>query len=258
MVPHASDEPSTDSPVFPSDQEPAVTCDEVTRTFTRGGGRGWLSRGTSGAETVTAVSDASLTVFPGEFVGIAGPSGSGKSTLLHLLAGLDTPTSGTVTLSGTTTDGISSRRRTRLRLNHVGIVFQHFHLLPSLSARSNVAVPLIETGQSKPQRRAQAERALEQVGLGDRVHHAPTELSGGEQQRVAIARALVTDPDLLIADEPTGELDTATAERVLELLATVASDRAVVVASHDTQVLDRVSRLIRLQDGRITNRAANR
>jgi len=234
----------------PPNSRPVVTCSDVTQTFTRGGASGLFSRSASG-ETVTAVSDVSLTVSTGEFVGIAGPSGSGKSTLLHLLAGLDTPTTGTVTLSGTDTQRVSSRRRTQLRLNHVGIVFQHFHLLPSLSARGNVAVPLIEAGYSKQKRRERAESVLSQVGLDDRIHHTPSELSGGEQQRVAVARALVTDPDLVIADEPTGELDTATGEQVLDLLSEVADDRAVIVASHDQQVLDRITRLVRLRDGTV-------
>jgi putative ABC transport system ATP-binding protein len=129
-------------------------------------------------------------------------------------------------------------------------VFQHFHLLASLSARANVATPLIERGDSKQQRRARATTLLEQVGLGNRTTHTPSELSGGEQQRVAVARALATAPDLVIADEPTGELDTATGERVLDVFADVATDRAVIIASHDPQVLDRVDRVIRLRDGR--------
>ncbi|WP_311173109.1 ABC transporter ATP-binding protein [Halobellus ordinarius] len=227
-----------------------VTCTDVTRAFSRGGGSGWLSRSTGSGETVTAVADVSLAVQRGEFVGLAGPSGSGKSTLLHLLAALDVPSSGTVTLAGRRTDDLSARARTKLRLDHVGVVFQHFHLLPSLSARANVATPLIELGYSRKQRRERATSLLERVGLGDRIEHTPGELSGGEQQRVAVARALSTDPDLVIADEPTGELDTATGERVLDVLADVASDCAVVVASHDPQALDRVQRVIRLRDGR--------
>lgn len=230
--------------------ERVVTCSDVTRTFSRGGTGGWLSGDDRRAETVTAVADVSLSVTRGEFVGLAGPSGSGKSTLLHLLAGLDVPTSGTVTLAGRDVGSLSTRARTALRLEHVGVVFQHFYLLSSLSARANVATPLIELGYSKTQRRERATTLLEQVGLGDRIEHRPGELSGGERQRVAVARALSTAPDLVIADEPTGELDTATGERVLDVLADVATDCAVVVASHDPQALDRAERVIRLRDGR--------
>lgn len=227
-----------------------VTCDDVTRTFTRGGRTGRFGRSTStSAETVTAVADISLTISAGELVGLAGPSGSGKTTLLHLLAGLDTPTAGTVTLGGTDTKALSRRHRTRLRLDHVGIVFQHFHLLPSLSARANVALPLIELGYSKRRRRERASELLERVGLSDRLQHRPGELSGGEQQRVAVARALATDPQLVVADEPTGELDTETGKQVLDLLARVADERAVVLASHDQQALDRTTRQIQLRDG---------
>ena len=234
--------------------ELVVTCSDVSRTFSRGGTGGWLSDDSRPAETVTAVANVSLAVSRGELVGLAGPSGSGKSTLLHLLAGLDVPSSGRVTLAGHAVSSLTARERTALRLKHVGVVFQHFHLLASLSARANVATPLIERGDSKQQRRARATTLLEQVGLGNRTTHTPSELSGGEQQRVAVARALATAPDLVIADEPTGELDTATGERVLDVFADVATDRAVIIASHDPQVLDRVDRVIRLRDGhRVTD-----
>lgn len=250
MVPQSHAPPSAES-------TPVVSCSDVTRTFSRGGGDGLFDRRSRGSvETVTAVSNVSVAVSPGELLGLAGPSGSGKSTLLHLLAALDTPTSGTVTLAGTDTGSVSARRRTRLRLDHVGVVFQHFHLLPSLSARANVAAPLVERGYSRRERRERATTLLERIGLGDRAGHRPGELSGGEQQRVAVARALATDPELLIADEPTGELDTETGTQVLDLLASVAADRAVVVASHDQQALDRMSRLIRLRDGQIVSREA--
>jgi len=191
----------------------------------------------------------SLGVDRSELVGIAGPSGSGKSTLLHLLAGLDTPTSGTIRIGGDETTALSGRKRTQLRLNRIGLVFQRFYLLPSLSARSNVALPLVEQGVGRTQRRERAEQLLAEVGLGDRVDHRPSELSGGEQQRVAVARALVTDPDLVIADEPTGELDTETGKQVLDVLATTGEGRAVVIASHDERALDRTDRVIRLLDG---------
>jgi putative ABC transport system ATP-binding protein len=231
---------------------PVVACRDVTREYTRGRGEGWLSRGTS-RPTVTALGGVSLAVERGEFVGIAGPSGSGKSTLLHLLAALDTPTSGRVTIDGTDTASLSARERTRLRLDSVGIVFQRFHLLPALTARSNVAVPLVELGYPKRDRRDRAAELLAEVGLADRMDHRPGALSGGEQQRVAVARALATDPDLLVADEPTGELDTATGDRVLDLFAEVATDRAVVVASHDARALDRADRVVHLRDGAVAS-----
>ncbi len=230
---------------------PAVFCEDVTRTYSRGRS-GLFSRGTS-APSVTAVDDVSLAVEPGEFVGLAGPSGSGKSTLLHLLAALDTPTAGRVVLAGTDTTGRSERQLTRLRRDHVGIVFQRFHLLPSLSARANVALPLIERGVGKRRRRERATDLLSAVGLADRATHKPGELSGGERQRVAVARALIGEPDLVVADEPTGELDTATGDAVLSLLADAADDRAVILASHDQQALDRTDRVISLRDGQRTD-----
>jgi putative ABC transport system ATP-binding protein len=236
-------------PESQSSTPPVVQCTKITRQYTRGS-KSWF--GTSDDQpTVTALNDISVSIHPGEFVGIAGPSGSGKSTLLHLLAGLDTPTAGTVNLAGTETTRLSERKRAQIRLANVGIVFQHFHLLPSLSARGNVALPLIEQGVGRRTRRKRASELLERVGLGDRIGHKPGELSGGEQQRVAIARALVTNPELLIADEPTGELDTATGERVLEVLSQTAADKAVVVASHDENVLAKTDRVIRLRDGTI-------
>ncbi|MFB6161397.1 MAG: ABC transporter ATP-binding protein [Haloferacaceae archaeon] len=230
--------------------DPVVACVDVGREYVRGRGGGWFGRG-GDRPTVTALRDVSLSVDRGEFVGVAGPSGSGKSTLLHLVAALDTPTSGRVLVDGRDTAALSNRERTRLRLDRVGIVFQRFHLLPALSARANVAVPLVELGYSKGARRERAAELLSAVGLADRAEHEPGALSGGEQQRVAVARALATDPDLLVADEPTGELDTATGSRVLDLFAEVAADRAVVLASHDEQALDRTDRVVHLRDGRV-------
>jgi putative ABC transport system ATP-binding protein len=234
----------------PDESSALVACREVTKRYERGG-----SRFSRGGETVTALRGVSLAVGPNEVVGIAGPSGSGKSTLLHLLAALDTPTTGSVTLAGEETGDLSAGGRARRRLSHVGLVFQRFHLLPSLSARANVALPLVEQGVGKRERRERAVDLLEAVGLGDRATHRPGALSGGEQQRVALARALVTDPALVVADEPTGELDTETGTAVLDLLAGAdAEDRGVVIASHDERALACTDRVIHLRDGRRVER----
>ncbi|WP_259370384.1 ABC transporter ATP-binding protein [Salinarchaeum laminariae] len=231
-----------------------VTCSEVHRTYQMGRQsrlRRLLGRERSVPE-VNAIDGVSIEVGRGEFVGLAGPSGSGKTTLLHLIAGLETPTAGTVTVDGVRLDELSSRERTRFRLDTVGVVFQRFHLLGSLSARANVALPLLERGEPKARRRERAANLLEQVGLGDRLAHRPGQLSGGERQRVAVARALATDPSLVVADEPTGELDSETADRVLDALAAVTADRTVVLASHDDRALDRTDRVIELTDAERT------
>jgi putative ABC transport system ATP-binding protein len=234
-------EPSeTVSPPPSADTDPPVVCRSVRREYRRG----------DSGPTVTALDDVSLAVEAGELVAVVGASGSGKSTLLHLLAALDTPTAGSVSIAGTDTESVGRRGRTRLRRQHIGIVFQRMHLFPSLTARSNVALPLVEAGIGRRARHQRADELLERVGLGDRLDHRPDELSGGERQRVAVARALVLDPALVIADEPTGELDTATGERVLELFREAAGDRAVVVASHDDAVAEAADRVIELRDGR--------
>ncbi|AQL44489.1 ABC transporter ATP-binding protein [Halorientalis sp. IM1011] len=230
------------------DEGSVVHCADVVREYRRGGGGFFGGDGTA----IRAVDGVTLSIDAGEVVGIAGPSGSGKTTLLHLLAGLDTPSAGTVTLAGTDVGSLSERGRARHRLDHVGIVFQRFHLLPSLTATSNVALPLVERGVGKRTRRERAREALESVGLEDRADHRPGQLSGGERQRVAIARALITEPDLVVADEPTGELDTETSARVLDVLTDLATDRAVVLASHDDQALAAGDRLVRLRDGAVT------
>lgn len=230
----------------PGSTESIVTCESVSREYSRGQG-GFRQ---DEIPTVTALDNISLEITPGEFVGIAGPSGSGKSTLLHLLGALDTPTSGQVLISGTNTEGLSTRQRARLRAKQVGIVFQRFYLLQSLSAQANVAVPLIDHGIKKRDRHNHAKEILTQLGLEDRLDHKPGTLSGGEQQRVAIARSLITDPDVIIADEPTGELDTETGARVLDIFETATTDRAVILASHDQAALDRADRVITLRDGR--------
>ena len=233
----------------PSRAESVVACESVSRVYGKDGGR--FSRST---RSVVALDSVSVDISAGEFVCINGASGSGKSTLLHLLAGLDTPTEGRVVLRGTDLGSCSRRERVRCRRDSVGIVFQRFHLLPSLSARGNVALPLVEQGVGKRERRRRATELLERVGLGERSAHKPGQLSGGEQQRVAIARALVTEPSLIVADEPTGELDTETGTSVLELLCELPGEnRAVVVASHDPTVADVADRRIQLRDGRVVD-----
>ena len=220
-----------------------VVCTDITQRYDDDGVF------SSGGRTVTALDKVSLAVDSGEVVGIAGPSGSGKSTLLHLLAGLATPTDGTVTIRGTDLATLSRRKRTAFRRSNIGMVFQRFHLLPALTARENVALPLVQAGVARDRRRNRADELLDAVGLADRRDHRPGSLSGGEQQRVALARALAADPAVVIADEPTGELDRETGERVLDLLTEISDDRAVVIASHDTHALDRTDRVVRLLDG---------
>ncbi|WP_254863832.1 ABC transporter ATP-binding protein [Halovivax gelatinilyticus] len=228
-------------------QTPAVALDGVRHVYGSASGR------FRSGSPVVALEDVSLTIGPDEVVGLTGPSGSGKSTILHAIAGLLVPTDGRVTLHGTDLTSCSGRERVRLRRRHVGIVFQHFHLLPSLSARANVALPLVQAGVPRAQRRTRASALLERVGLTDRSSHRPGELSGGERQRVAIARSLAADPDVIVADEPTGELDSETSETVLGLLTDVASDRAVVIASHDAPTLAVADRIVTVQDGRIVD-----
>jgi putative ABC transport system ATP-binding protein len=230
-----------------SPSKPVAVCDAVSRIY--GGSNGRFRRS---KPTVQALEDVSIRIDAGEFVCITGASGSGKSTLLHLLAGLDTPTDGRVTLTDTDLSACSGRERVRLRREEVGIVFQRFHLLPALSVRANVALPLVEQGIGTKSRRERAIDLLERVGMENRLTHRPDELSGGEQQRVAIARALVTQPSLVLADEPTGELDTETGQNVLELLGELPEDgRAVVVASHDDTIAAAADRRIELRDGRV-------
>jgi len=240
-------------------EQPPVRCECLSQKYERGtetGGLQSVARGSEREEapnTVTALEDVTLTVQSGEVVGLSGPSGSGKSTLLHAIAGLLDPTDGTIELQGTDLTTRSKRQRSRLRHRYVGLVFQQFHLLPSLSARANVSVPLVQAGVPKCERQERASALLERVGLADRATHRPASLSGGEQQRVAIARALVTDPEILLADEPTGELDTETGSHVLDVMTEAAGDRTIVLASHDENALSIADRVVRLRDGTIVD-----
>lgn len=194
-----------------------------------------------------------LTVAAGETLSIVGPSGSGKSTLLHLLGGLDRPTSGTVRLGGRDLSGLDDRGLAGLRNRHVGFVFQFHHLLRDFSAAENVMMPRLVAGDGREEARRRASRLLEQVGLGGRLAHRPAELSGGEQQRVAVARALVNEPPLLLADEPSGNLDVDTSERLHDLLFDMVEEHgsALVLVTHNRDLAGRAGRRLRLADGRL-------
>ena len=204
------------------------------------------------AGPVAALRDVTIAIPPGEYVGVVGPSGCGKSTLLHVLGCVDTPTSGEVRFNGREVGSLPDAERSRLRLREIGFVFQRFFLLPMLTAFENVELPQAEAGVSKPQRRERTRELLEYVGLARRAGHRPSELSGGEMQRVAIARALANRPRLLLADEPTGELDQATGDQIVALLDRLhAQGTAVVVVTHDQAVAARAHRLIRMRDGQV-------
>ena len=206
-----------------------------------------------GAEAVLAVNHVDLQVHAGEFLVVAGPSGSGKTTLLQLLGGLDRPTSGELRFEGRDLSRMSDADLTLLRLETFGFVFQQFNLIPTLTARENVEAALAPTGLTTMRRRSLAEVLLDSVGLADRATHLPSRLSGGEQQRVAIARALANAPQVLLADEPTGNLDVANGREVLSVLRDVAAEqgRAVILITHDPSIAQSATRLVRMRDGRI-------
>jgi putative ABC transport system ATP-binding protein len=204
------------------------------------------------ADGTAALFDCNLRTDDGELMVVVGPSGCGKSTLLHLLGAVDRPTSGTVLLRGTDVGALGDRDATRFRLTHIGFVFQRFYLLPTLTARENVELPMAEAGVGRAARRARAAELLAYVGLAHRDRHRPSQLSGGEQQRVAIARALANRPALLLADEPTGELDAATSADVIGLFGRVNADgTTIVVVTHDEDLARAARREIHMKDGRI-------
>ena len=222
---------------------PALEAVDVTRTYRLGG------------VSVHALRGVSLAVWPGDFLAIVGPSGSGKSTLMHLLGGLDRPTAGVTRVGGADVSTMGRDELARVRNRTVGFVFQSFQLLPRTGAVDNVALPLVYRGVRRGERRERAAAALAAVGMGQRLRHTPNQLSGGEQQRVAIARALVGEPRVILADEPTGNLDTQRGAEVVDLLAGLSAERgvAVVLVTHDTGIAARTRRRVEMRDGLVVS-----
>jgi len=211
-----------------------------------------------GDEIVHAVRGVSLDVEPGEYVAFVGPSGCGKSTMLNLLGGIDRPTGGSVAMDGVRIDAMSDAASTRFRLLHVGFVFQRFYLMPALTAMENIELPMAEARLPRARRQQRARDLLAYVGLGGRRDHRPAQLSGGEQQRVAIARALANEPRLLLADEPTGELDARTGTEMIELLGRVNADgTTIVVVTHDEDLASAAKRVVHMKDGLIVGDRKN-
>jgi putative ABC transport system ATP-binding protein len=220
--------------------EPVIALSDVRKTYPMG------------AVSVEALRGVSLTIAAGEYVAIMGPSGSGKSTLMHILGCLDTPTAGEYRLAGEDVNAMDDVELADVRNRRIGFVFQQFNLLPSLTALRNVELPLSYAAVDRGTRRRRAVAALERVGLGDRLAHRPGELSGGQQQRVAVARALATDPALLLADEPTGNLDSRATDDVLALFDELhGAGRTVVLITHEAEVAARAARVIRIRDGAV-------
>jgi putative ABC transport system ATP-binding protein len=232
-------DPAAAAAWLPTDGTPVIELRDITRVYS------------TGRLEVTALAGVDLTVRPGDFVAIVGPSGSGKSTLMNIIGCLDRPTSGTYRLAGTSVESLDDDDLARVRSKAIGFVFQSFNLLPRTSALENVATPLLYQGVPRKERYARARAALERLGLGDRLDHEPSELSGGQQQRVAIARALVTRPALILADEPTGNLDSASGMDVLHLLHELnAAGTTIVLITHDSEVAVAADRQVHVRDGR--------
>jgi len=221
--------------------EAMIQCRGVSKTYRKG------------SILVTPLEALDLDVSRGEFLALMGPSGSGKTTLLNLLSGIDSPTDGSLVIAGVELAKLSRRDLTKWRATHVGYIFQLYHLVPVLTAFENVELPLLLGSHSRKERRQRVETALTLVGLQDRMHHTPGELSGGQEQRVAIARALVADPPLMVADEPTGDLDRESAVRILDLLRELARDhsKTIVMVTHDPRAAAAADRTLHLEKGRL-------
>jgi putative ABC transport system ATP-binding protein len=212
-----------------------------------------------GAETIVhALDGVSLSIEAGDYVAIMGPSGSGKSTLMNLIGCLDTPSTGSYVLKGREISSMNDDELAQIRNKEIGFIFQTFNLLPRADAVQNVELPLVYSGLARRERKARAEKALDAVGLGTRKHHRPNELSGGQRQRVAIARALVNDPSILLADEPTGNLDSKTGEEILALMDELhRGGNTIILVTHEDELAQHASRVVRLRDGKIVSDARN-
>lgn len=223
----------------------AVECKDVQKQYVKG------------KEVVDVLTGINLTIEERDFLALMGPSGSGKTTLLNLIGGLDQPTDGSIEVAGQSLNGMSSKALAKWRSEHVGFIFQFYNLLPVLTAQRNVELPLLLTNLSRGQRQKNAATALEIVGLGDRAKHKPSELSGGQQQRVAIARALVADPNLLVCDEPTGDLDRETADEILGLLQTLNADhgKTIIMVTHDPRAADHARHTLHMDKGKLVTEA---
>lgn len=226
--------------------EPLITLNDIGRKYV------------IGAEIIHAIKSVSLTINKGEFVALMGPSGSGKSTLMNILGCLDTPTKGEYILNGNNVSHMTDNELAEVRNTEIGFVFQTFNLLPRNTALDNVALPLVYAGISKDKRQARAKTALENVGLGNRIDHKPNELSGGQRQRVAVARALINNPSIILADEPTGNLDTKTSIEIMGLIEDIhAKGNTIILVTHEEDIALHAHRIVRMRDGLIENDFAN-
>jgi len=211
-----------------------------------------------GSQLIAALKDVSLSVQKGEYVALMGPSGSGKSTLMNILGCLDTPTAGSYRLNNTEVSEMSEDQLAHVRNKEIGFIFQTFNLLPRLSSLENVALPMVYAGLGKKERIARAEQVMEMVGLKDRMHHKPNELSGGQRQRVAIARALVNNPSIILADEPTGNLDTKTSYEIMSIMEDISNrGNTVIIVTHEDDIAKHARRILRLRDGLIETDVQN-